>query len=377
MKIYFNNAASSYPKPDCVIEAVTDSIKNQFGEAGRGIPGNDPREEGRHRAAKLFGLSDACRVIFVPSATYALNAVILSIMNPPVGHVVTTALEHNSVLRPLERLRRDSKVALTHIDPEADGCLDPAKVAAAIRTDTKLIAVTHISNVTGCVQPVEDIADIAAKRGLPLLLDASQSAGLVPLDLSRLPGRVFVAVAGHKGLQGPSGTGLLLLPDNELEPVLAGGTGIDSEAPIMPQRLPVRWEPGTPNMSGIAGLAAGMKFVLEKGVDVLGVLRNDLTVYLRNKLSELPGLNLSPWVHEDGRAGIVSFTLQGWTASELGYVLSHSFDIETRAGLHCAPRAHYAMGTFPNGSLRVSLGLFSTRDEVEALLLALRTLVAP
>jgi selenocysteine lyase/cysteine desulfurase len=289
------------------------------------------------------------------------------------GHCLTTTLEHNSVLRPVEHLRQSQGLAVTHVEPQSDGRLDVNELLAAAREDTRLIAVTQASNVTGCVQPVEQIASMAAEMDVPLLVDISQSAGAIELDYRSLPGRVFAAFAGHKGLFGPMGVGGLIVPDDRMPQTFVGGTGVQSENPLHPTELPIRYEAGTMNLPGIAGLTAGVQYAKKRGVTQLGRHRNDLVHSLRHRLDQVPGIWLSPLAGDDGRAGIVSFTLRGWPSEGLGYLLQESFGIVTRSGLHCAPKIHRSLGTSSEGMLRVSVADFNTEEDTDRLVRALET----
>ena len=358
--IYLNNAATTYPKPMAVVDAVRAALMAPPAEPGRSGSGVDPTRACREALAELFGVVESRRVILTPSATYALNLVIYGqLLSRPGSHVVTTVLEHNSVLRPLAHLRRSHGIATTYLEPLTDGRVDPASLLEAVRPETQLIAVTQASNVTGCIQPVEEIARLAADLHIPFLIDASQSAGAVPLEHGGLPGRIFIAAAGHKGLFGPMGTGALIVPDDELAQVMVGGTGVQSDNPLHPNELPIRYEAGTMNLPGIAGLTAGVRFVLARGVESLGQHRHELIRLLRGQLRTIDGCRLSPLAEDDGRAGIVSFTLNGWKPDDLGFALRDSFDIETRTGLHCAPLIHRSLGALPDGSVRASAGRLS------------------
>jgi cysteine desulfurase family protein len=376
MTTYLNNAATTFPKPIEVIEAVRASVENPPIEPGRSGGGKDPTKACRNELAELFNVPQPSQVILTPSSTYALNLVIRGfLLDREGGHCLTTVLEHNSVLRPLEHLRQSQGLTLTHVEPQADGSLNPNDLLASVQEDTRLIVVTHASNVSGCVQPVDQIAREAAEIDVPLLLDISQSAGAVELDYDSLPGRVFVAFAGHKGLFGPTGVGGLIVPDDRLPQTFVGGTGVQSENPLHPAELPIRYEAGTMNLPGIAGLAAGVRFVKEQGVAELGRHRNELVHGIRRRLDQLPGIRLSPLADDDGRAGIVSLTLKGWPPEDLGYLIQESFGIETRSGLHCAPKTHRSLGTSPEGSVRVSVAAFNTEDDVDRLATALETAV--
>lgn len=372
--IYLNNAATTYPKPAVVLETLVRAAGEAPLESDRGSMGSETAgpEAARAAIARCLGVGAAERLIFCPSATFALNLVIHGCCR--AGHVVTTALEHNSVLRPLAQRQHDNRLRVSIIEPAGDGRIAPQRLAAELRFDTRLIAVTHASNVTGAIQPIDEIAAIAAARGIPLLVDASQSAGVIELPLAA-PGRVFIAMAGHKGLYGPPGTALLLVPDGDAPPLIQGGTGIRSEAVLQPNELPLRYEAGTPNGWGIRALAAGVAWVYDAGVAARGAQRQELVRRLRTQLRELPEIRLSPLPDEDGRAGIVSFTTLTMTPGEIGFALRTLFEIEVRTGLHCAPQAHTHLGTRNAGTVRVSVGAFNTAAEIDAFVAAMRGLL--
>ncbi len=375
--IYLNNAATSYPKPPSVIEAVCRSLENPPMEPGRNIGSCDPILSCREILAKVFGVKRPEQVVLTPSATFALNTAIFGLADswPQARRIVATALEHNSVLRPLTHLERTGRAEVAIAEPQSDGQVSVDAIESLCGEDTGLIVMTHASNVTGCIQPVEAIADLAASRGIPLLIDAAQSAGCLPLDVSGLPGRIFVAFAGHKGLYGPSGMGGLIVPDDRLGQTIVGGTGVRSELLHHPENLPLRHEAGTMNLPGIAGLAAGAEFLVEKGIQSLGSQRDRLVKRLRGNLLDVERVTLSPLFENDGRAGIVSFHVADMDPGELGFILHESFGIELRAGLHCAPLAHRALGSMPLGSLRASVGCFNTESDVDQLAEAVAVLV--
>jgi cysteine desulfurase / selenocysteine lyase len=373
-QIYLNNAATSYPKPATVVAAVAGYFSHPPEDPGRDAGGCvDPRESCRALLARALGVGEPRQVILLPSATCALNLVVQGLQGPG-RHFVTTALEHNSLLRPLAHAARDHGAGLTTLEPDARGLVSGAAVRAALSPRTCLIAVSHASNVTGSVQPIEEIADAAARAGVPLLVDASQSAGCIPLDHSALPGRVLVVFTGHKGLLGPPGVGGLVVPDDEVPQVIVGGTGFDSVRPTHPEGLPVRHEAGTPNWPGIAGLSAGVEHVLARGVAAEGAHRAALAAATRVQLERLSGVVLAPTANGDLRAGIVSFTVSGLGPEEVGFALKSSFGVTTRAGLHCAPLAHRHLGTAPLGTVRASFGWANTVADVAVLVDGIRAL---
>jgi len=327
--------------------------------------------ECRLELARLFSVPNPEHIALSSGATSSLNQVIQGLLSEQTNaHVLATRLEHNSVIRPLEHLRLAGKISVEYLIPDLDGVVSDDCIFDAIKADTRLICVTHASNVTGNIQPVERIASVAERSGIPLLIDASQTAGAVNLCYNKLPGRVFVVFAGHKGLFGPAGTGGMILPDDKLPQTVFGGTGIRSELLLHPTELPLRHECGTANLPGISGLTEGVRFVLERGVEVLGNHRKLLVDYLRNELKKIHGVRLSPLAGNDGRAGIVAFCLDGWSPEESGMILRDAFRIETRDGLHCAPLTNPCPGFQTSGSTRVSFSHFNTRENVEALVKA-------
>ncbi len=369
--VYLNNGATSHPKPACVVDAVHRALTVAPCEAGRSAGGVDLTARCRAELAGLLGVERPEQVVITPSATYAINTVVHGCLRGEGGHAVTTSLEHNSVLRPLARLAATMPVTVTHIEADADSRVDPAALREALRPDTRLVCVTHASNVTGSVQPVEEIAAVCAERGIALLVDAAQSVGCVPIDHAALAGRVFLAIAGHKALLGPPGVGALVVPDDRLPQTFVGGTGVRSDLAMHPPELPLRHEAGTPNHLGIAGLTEGVRYVREHGVAEAGAHRAALVQDLREGLRGARGLRLTPLAAEDGRAGIVSFALEGWSSADLAQVLLDAFGIVVRGGLHCAPRA-LPIDLFPDGTVRASFGSFSTPACARALVAAVR-----
>jgi len=364
--VWLNNAATAFPRPPEVIEAVHRALVEPPVEPGRSTGGADPTVPCRRRLAELLGVDDPCRVALLPSATHALNTVLAGLLDAG-GHVVASTLEHNAVLRPLAHRVRDRGLRVSWVEPGDDGRIDAVDFAALLRPQTRLAVLLHASNVTGAVQPVEAVAARCAEAGVPLLVDASQSAGCIPLEHRRLPGRVFLVAAGHKGLLGPPGVGVLVLPNDRLPQWMVGGTGVRSEAQFHPPELPLRHEAGTPNLPAVEGLAAGVAWVAAEGVETLGRRRAAAVRFLREALAAVPGVRTVPAQDADGRAGILSFVVDGRPPEEFAFLLRSAFGIELRAGLHCAPGAHRRLGTLPLGTLRVGVGPFTTREDLEAL----------
>jgi cysteine desulfurase/selenocysteine lyase len=376
---YLDNAATSYPKPLEVITAMTSFLTDVGIGTGRGshrqgLSANRMVYEARERLAALFHVADSSRILFTHSATESLNLAVSGLLQPG-DHVITSTMEHNSLVRPLHRASRNG-VTVTKVACDRAGFLDPSDVAAALRPETRLIAISHCSNVTGAIQPVADIGRLARDRGIIFLLDAAQSAGCIPVDVAEFSVDLLAA-PGHKGLLGPQGTGFLYIaPDLELEPLLVGGTGGASSDPEQPLTCPERYESGTPNTPGIAGLSAGVEFILRTGVEWIRSHEQALTALLLDGLCRIPGVTIHGPADPVRQGGVVSLTLAGRDPSEVGYRLDHEFDISVRVGLHCAPDAHRTIGTYPGGTIRVSPGFSTSEADIDAFLGAMHAITA-
>jgi cysteine desulfurase family protein len=372
--IYFDNAATSWPKP----AAVSAALGDYFGPAG-GNPGRSGHqmavaaarivEGAREAVADLFHVSDPSRVVFTSNATYALNVALYGVLRPG-DHVVTTSLEHNSVMRPLRHLEKTG-VELTVVPCSADGELDLDKVRGAFRRETRLLVTTHGSNVLGTLMPIESLAAAARSAGVLYLVDAAQTAGAVPIDVEAL-GADLMAVSGHKGLLGPTGTGVLYIREGvPLAPLVRGGTGSDSASHDQPDFLPDVYESGTLNVAGIAGLGAAVRFLSDVGIEVVRAHEGRLVDRFLAGASEVAGVEVYGPRDPAIVCGVVSFNVAGATPSEVGLMLDESYGIMARTGLHCAPSAHRTAGTFPDGTVRFSFGWFNTAAEVDRSLAAL------
>lgn len=379
MSIYLDNAATTFPKPESVHQAVDKAMREIGVGPGRGgyRRGMDAARlvfEARESVAALFGIGDSSRVIFTHSATESLNLAVCGLLRRG-DHVVTTSMEHNSLARPLYRAERTG-VEVTCIQANHEGLVDIARVAAAIRPNTRLVALTHCSNVTGTIQPIAEIAVLAKQAGALVLVDAAQSAGVLPIDIETT-GIDLLAAPGHKGLFGPQGTGILFIREGvDLEPLMVGGTGGGSTDFEQPVALPERFESGTHNTAGIAGLKAGVEFIASEG---LAAIRNRevlLTERLLMGLSNVPGVRVYGPSRLEERTAVVSLTLAGRDCAEIGYLLDSRYDIQVRVGLHCSPAAHRTIGTYPTGTVRVSPGYFNTENDIDAFLEAIRELAA-
>jgi cysteine desulfurase family protein len=367
MSIYLDNAATSYPKPESVYQAVMHAMREIGVSPGRGghrlsLEAGRIMFQAREAAAALFCAPDSSRMIFTHSATESLNMALRGTLVAG-DHVITSSMEHNSLARPLHLLEKQG-VTLTTVQAGPDGIINSEDVRRALTPRTRMIAIGHVSNVSGTIQPIDLVSVIAREAGALFLLDAAQSAGSVPIDVvaSAID---LLAVPGHKGLYGPQGTGLLYAaPSVKLMPLLAGGTGTNSTSEDQPDTMPDGFEAGTHNLPGIAGLKAGIEFVMEQGVAEIGDHERGLIAYAIERMSGLPQVTLHCPMDPAVRGAVLSFTIAGKDSAAVAFELDQRFDIAVRAGLHCAPRAHRTLGTFPGGTVRMSPGWFTTREDI-------------
>ena len=370
-RIYLDNAATSWPKPESVYQAVEHYQRHLGAPAGRSAYREAAEVErlildGRKRIADLIGTSEPERVVFTANGTDALNLAIHGILRPG-DHVVTTVLEHNSVLRPLRELEEQA-IEVTRVGCDREGWVDPSDICKAVQPHTKLIIMLHASNVTGTLQSVGDVARIAREHGARFLVDAAQSLGHVPVDVREWDVDLLAA-PGHKGLLGPLGTGVLYVgpgAEHALRPLRQGGTGTHSESDQQPESLPDRYESGNHNVPGLVGLRAGVRFIQERGVDSIRSHHARLTKQLVEGLSVIRGVTILGPRDAARRAGLVCITIDGYDPQEVATALDAAYAIQVRSGLHCAPLAHRAMGTLDRGgAVRFSLGVFNTSAEIE------------
>ncbi len=367
MSVYLDHAATSHPKPEGVLKAMTAALTEYNANPGRA---GHPRAVAaarqvlrtREALAKLLGAEDAMSVVYAFNCTDALNLAIKGTLR--VGdHVIATKLEHNSVLRPLCGLSSRGRISLTLIDPRPDGFVDPDDIAAAITARTRLIVCTHASNVTGAIQPVAAIGQLAKKRGIRFLIDGAQALGGMPVDAKAL-GCDLYAFPGHKSLLGPQGTGgLYIRPGLRLFTLREGGTGSASDSMLQPEELPERYEAGTVNLPGIAGLGAGVEYVAPRLSQIM-MHERELTSALIEGLEAIPGTIIYSPKEEAARAGIVTFNAGDLSSSQAADALAAAgFDV--RGGLHCAPGAHQFLGTMRRGAVRASVGHATTFEEID------------
>jgi cysteine desulfurase family protein len=377
--LYLDNAATSWPKPRQVPRAVARAMTRGGGnpgrsghsksiEAGRAVLGC------RELLAELFNVRDPSRIVFTKNATEALNVVLVGLLRDG-GRVVTTSMEHNSVLRPLRALSSPG-AALEIVAADADGRVDASAIDRAISAGTRLVAVTHGSNVTGAVNDIAAIGAVCRERGVRLLVDAAQTAGCIPIDLERMPVD-YLAFSGHKGLLGPQGTGGLYVRDEaDLPPLLRGGTGSLSDREEQPEFLPDRFESGTLNVPGIVGLGEGVRYLLRQGVETIMEHDRHLREILLETVSGDPRIRVMGTSSRAPYTGVMSVVFRDVSPSAAGEALERRFGILTRIGLHCAPSAHRSIGTFPDGTVRLSWSTFTTARQIAKAARALLSIAA-
>lgn len=379
--IYLDHAATSWPKPPQVLEAMTAYLEGAGGNPGRSghrlsVAAGRIVYETRELLAQLFAAPDPLRVVLTPNVTHALNMAMLGLLDPTRDRVVTTGIEHNSVMRPLRALEaRGLDLDIVPCGP--DGQLDLQAMANALCTGARLVIINHASNVMGTLLPVPEIAALAHAAGALLLVDAAQTAGAVPIDIQAM-GIDLLAFTGHKGLLGPQGTGGLVvaphLAADLIQPVFMGGTGSRSQEERQPEMLPDRLESGTGNGPGIAGLGAGVRCLLDYSIEAVRAYELALTRRLLDGLREISGVTVYGPLDAEHRTATVSLRIEGHSVSDVGWRLDEEFDILSRVGLHCAPAAHRTLGTFPEGTVRLSAGLSNTMDDIEAAIAAVRAI---
>ncbi len=374
--IYLNNAATSFPKPDGVRKAVELCLITPPFHASR--TGYDYQKEDvmfscREVLAKLFNILDPHRIVFTSGATESLCLAIfgLELRN---AHVITTAIEHNSVLRPLKTLEREGAIELTIVNCDSCGYVDAHNVIEQITPATKAVIVNHCSNVTGTITDLQTIGAATVDKGVPFIVDASQSAGSFPIDVE-LMHIDLLAFSGHKSLYGIQGIGGLFIRQNtRLKPLKIGGTGVKSDYLFQPETMPVYYEAGTPNLPGIVSLHAGVSFILETGLERIRQQKEQCVRNMVTQLAKKKEISLYPPCAEKETAGVFSFNVKNMKPADVGYILEHSFDIIIRSGLHCAPLIHKAIHTSLDGSIRVSPSYFTTGDEIAEFLKAVDTI---
>ena len=372
--IYFDNAATTLQKPECVIQAVTEALTS-YGNPGRGV--HDPSlsasravYEARSAMAELLHAENPTRIAFTANATESLNIAIKGILRPG-DHVITTALEHNSVLRPLYELE-GLGVELTILPADDRGSVCYDDFEAAIRGNTRAIVCTHGSNLTGNLMDIGRIGTMAKAHGLLLVVDASQTAGVFPIDVQKM-GIDILCFTGHKGLLGPQGTGgLYVRAGVEVRPLLTGGSGVQSHSRTHPTQMPTALEAGTLNAHGLAGLNAGVRYLLETGIDTIREKELELMWTFYEGVREIPGITLYGDFSQRNRCPIVSLNIRDYDSAQVADVLFSGFGIATRPGAHCAPLMHEALGTGKQGAVRFSFSHNNTLEEINIAVSAIR-----
>ena len=368
--IYLDNAATTFPKPRQMIDAMCETYARMGVSPGRGSYDLSTEalslvEKTRLKIARFFGSPDPERVVFAANATDALNLAIQGLVQPG-DHVVSTTLEHNSVLRPLHHLQAAGIIGYDLVPFDRHGFVDPDDIEKAIRTNTRLVVVTQASNVMGTIQPVEEIGRRCADKGVCLLVDTAQSAGLVPLDMTAWHVGA-VAFTGHKALCGPTGIGgLVVHPDVDIRTTRFGGTGVDSKSLVHTPAYPHRLEAGTLNLMGIIGLSHGLDHILAAGIESIFAREAGLIKKFCNGLRPIDGIRIFGEPAMAGHVGLATIAMQDKHPQDLADILDGDFGIAVRSGLHCAPLVHQAMGTYPDGGVRFSLGPFSTATDIDA-----------
>lgn len=375
MSVYFDNAATSYPKPEKVYRNVDDFQRNIGASPGRGTYSLARKADrivfaARSLLSDLFNTKDITRIIFTCNVTESINLVLKGLLKEG-DHVITTQMEHNAVWRPLKVLESQRNIKISILDCSAGKAFNPLELQKLILPTTSLVVINHASNVTGTLMPLKETGEICAKNNLPLLVDAAQTAGVYPIDVKD-QNISLLAFTGHKGLMGPTGTGgLYIAPNIEIQPLKEGGTGSESMLEHQPEHLPDRFEAGTLNTAGIAGLGAGVEFILDHGVDKIRSREMELTAYALEKLKTIPDLIIYGPDSASDRTGVIAFNFKTIAPEEVTYVLDEVYEIMARSGLHCSPQAHRAIGTIKGGTVRISFGFYNNDDEVDQLIDAL------
>lgn len=366
--IYLDNAATTFPKPRQVYEAVLDCMENYGanpGRAGHKLAMRAGREiyECRENIAKLLNVSNPMSIVFTHNATDSLNLAIKGVVKSG-DHIITTSIEHNSVIRPIKALEKNG-VENTIVKCDKYGHLDPNDIKKAIKPNTKLIVTTHASNVCGTIVDIESVGNIAKENNVLYLVDASQTLGVYDIDIQKI-NVDMIAAPGHKCLLGPQGTGMLYIRDGlEVNILKEGGTGSNSEDLFQPNMMPDRYESGTHNTPGIAGLNAGVKFILETGIDKIRKHEEELCEYMLTKLTEVPNIKIYGPLDSKKRAAVISINIGDIDSGEITFILDDMYEIATRSGIHCSPLAHKTLGTLRQGTVRFSLGYFNTKEDID------------
>jgi cysteine desulfurase family protein len=369
VNIYLDNSATSWPKPPSVIDAISNYLNNYGGSPGRSghhftLKAATEVFETRELLASLFNAPSSDRVIFTANATQAINTAIFGLLKHG-DHVIISHMEHNSVVRPLRHLEQNGIIELTIVDCDKEGFINIETLKNSFKSNTKLVVTIHGSNVTGTIQPIRQIGEICKSKNVLYMVDASQSAGILPIDMQN-DNIDILAFTGHKELYGPSGIGgLCIKNDLQIESLLHGGTGSKSESESHPRFYPDRLEAGTLNTAGIVGLKAGIQYILDHGMNNILEKQIQLTESFLSGIRDLDDVIIYGPNENKERLPIVSLNIKYKMPSDVAFTLDKEFGIMTRAGLHCSPLAHKTIGTFPHGTVRFSMGSFTTQEEID------------
>lgn len=366
--VYFDNAATSFPKPKVVYDAIMTAMMEYGanpGRSGHKLALKSSREiyETRELLAKLFNIKDPLNIVLTFNCTESLNLGIKGLLKAG-DHVITSSMEHNSVLRPLKYLEKFG-VDTTIVQCDSQGRIRVSDIEDSIKPNTKLIINTHISNLTGTIMPIKEIGELAKRKGIIFMVDAAQSAGVYNIDVEDM-NIDMLAFPGHKGLLGPQGTGGLYIREGiEVEGLMQGGTGSSSNSLKQPNISPDKFESGTPNAPGIVGLGAGIKYIMSQGMDNIRKLEEELFSYFVEGVKGIDGVILYGPLNTNEQAGVVALNIKDIDSSEISYILDEEYDIYVRPGLHCAPLAHKTIGTTDQGVVRFSFSPFNTYEEID------------
>lgn len=379
-KIYFDNGSTSFPKAPGVGDAIRDIIEHGAYNINRG--GYEGAYEvadmvltTREQLCRLFHFSESRNVVFTPSITYSLNYVIKGLLKPG-DHVIVSSMEHNGMMRPLVQMAHQG-VTFDAAQADRDGVLDPQKVEELIRPNTRAVMMLHASNLCGTMLPIQQVGEICARHGLIFVVDTAQTAGVFPIDMEKMHIDAL-CFTGHKGLRGPQGVGGMLLRDelcSQMTPLISGGTGSRSDSEEVPDFMPDRFESGTMNLPGIAGLHRALTYLEEYGIE--NIARQELAICQRfiDGALTLPDTRVVGKLDTQDRAAIVSLDFQKMDNAEVSFLLDNQYGVMTRCGLHCAPRAHKSLGTFPQGTVRFSFSHHNTPEEVDTCIEGLRKIL--
>ncbi|AFS79863.1 cysteine desulfurase CsdB [Gottschalkia acidurici 9a] len=376
--VYLDNAATTFPKPEGVYIEVMKALQEYGANPGRSghklaLQAGRVIYETREILAELFNIENPMNIVFTNNATEGLNIAIKGLLKSG-DHVITSSMEHNSVLRPLKALEKKG-VETTIIQCDEKGFININDIKNSIKENTKAIITTHASNVTGTIFPIKEIGQLAKENNIVYILDGAQTAGVYDIDVKYMNIDILVA-PGHKSLLGPQGTGFIYIKEGLcLDCIKEGGTGSSSESLFQPEMMPDKFESGTPNTPGIAGLGAGVKYILDKGIENIRSHEKELTKYFLDELKKINDVIIYGPCDVEKQAPVISINIKDQDSSEVGYVLDNIFDIGVRTGLHCASLAHKTIGTLEQGTIRFSIGYSNTKEEIDLAITAIKQII--